>query len=118
MFHKISVLLCIFFLAGCSAANFNETSFRLSKQEDGFSYYTYQTFAAADLPLDSTKAEEERMNWLKKWLEQNHLSKDYVIVDKQAYIKHKGLFGTVYDLYDEVRVPSGTKLNSSGRESQ
>jgi hypothetical protein len=107
----ITTLVFSLLLASCAAVDFYQSSFRLDRVEGDYAYYTFKTFAALDYPIDSEQAEETRIDWLKRWLEQNNLSTtDYKIIKREKYLVNKGLFASVYDLYYQVRVPA-SELN-------
>ena len=100
-------LLTTFFVTGCSTVDFQATQFRLEQSSNTESVYEYKAFADAMYPLKSKDAEQQRIQWLEKWLAQNGLSdNNYEITDREVYLKSKGWFGDIYDIYYTVEVPT------------
>jgi hypothetical protein len=100
-------LIFFFLLAGC--AHFDRimvTKFEPIRTENGVQYFKYTSFADAVYPIDSDDAERTRIAWLETWLKDNGLNqKDYTLVSRVPILRNKGLLGSVYDIYYEVKVP-------------
>jgi hypothetical protein len=103
----IGAVILLFAMYGCSAVDYQLTSFRLKSESADSKAYTYVAFADAVYPLHSVNAEKQRMEWLEKWLQQNNISTNtFKIISRETYIKNKGLLGETYDIYYTVEVPT------------
>ena len=97
--------------SGCSEFDRTAvTSLQPIKCNDGYSCFIYRSFADTIYPLQSIKAEQTRIKWLEKWLRDNgYENKEYEITSRDAIMRKKGLLGSIYDIYYEVRVKESNK---------
>lgn len=92
-------------LAGCAAMEKDSTTFEPLKQDGSDQVFRFKTIAGTNNPPDSSSAEEMRMEVLKIWLEDNALTaQSYEILSRKLVVRSTSVFGTVYDIYYEVRV--------------
>lgn len=102
----ISIVLVAFFLYGCASVDFYLTQFEPVKTDSTATYYKYTSFASAEYPENSKDGEAIRLGWLNEWMQKNGMGgKKYEIIDRTAIKKNDGLFGTVYVIYYQVKVP-------------
>ena len=101
---KISFLVFAILLTGCASLDYQLTSFQPINTTEEQHIYAYKAFADAVYPHDSEEAEKIRMEWLGKWIKNNNLENyQYEIISRNPVIKQKGTFGTIYDIYYQVR---------------
>lgn len=75
--------------------------------ESGNGEVTLRFAAVADAayPADSAAAEATRLDWLRQALAENgYGGRPYTIVQRRAFVRSKGLLGSIQDIYYDVRV--------------
>ena len=98
-------MLCTL-LISCASHDFNVTSFRLTRSDEVYDYFTYKSFADSIYLVDSAEAELTRLSWLQRWLDQNGFNNaKYEILRKDVYNKN----GNIKDIFYEGRVKKASK---------
>lgn len=71
--------------------------------------YTFIAKTDAYHRPDDTKSEQTRMEWLRKWLDDNgHQGKPFEIVSRSPIKSGQGLLGDAFTIYYKIGVPMST----------
>lgn len=102
-------------MCGCATTNkrldTNASDLYFQKNENGFDYFLFLSFADAVYPENSEEAEMIRMEWLKSRLtELGYSQHGYEILDRNAIFQFKGLLGSVYWIDYFVKLNRDNKI--------
>lgn len=99
--NKIILIILCFFFVSCASYDINATTFRKTRSDESYDYYTFKAFADSIYEIDTERGEALRLEILKKWFDQNGLKDiEYKITQREVLQKT----GKIYDIYYEVRV--------------
>ena len=98
---RFLLLIVCLVLASCASHDFMVTSFMKSKSDEIYDYYIYKSFADTIYKVDSDEAEKIRMDWLKRWLNENKLNESAYEVTRRDVVNKNG---NIKDIYYELRI--------------
>ncbi|MFN4360538.1 MAG: hypothetical protein ACK4F4_07420 [Hylemonella sp.] len=95
----------IVLLLGCATLEKDFTTFEPLRTEGPYQIYRFKAMAGTNAAHDSASAEAIRMEVLGMWLKDNGLEgRPYDILDRQLVVRSTGAFGTVHEIFYDVRV--------------
>lgn len=100
------LVLTLAALVGCASLEKDFTTFEPVKTDEEAMHYRFKAMAGTNSPRDDPESERVRIDALVMWLADNgHAGKEYQILSRTDVVKSDSVFGKVYELYYEVRVP-------------
>ena len=77
----------------------------IGQASNGDAMLRFSAIADAAYPADSAEAEATRLAWLRQALAENgYGGRPYTVVQRRAFLRSKGLLGSIQDVYYDVRV--------------
>lgn len=104
--RALLALILTVVIAGCASLEKDFTTFEPLRAEADGQVYRFTAMAGVNAAHDSSSAEETRMEALGMWLKDNGLDgRPYKIESRQLVVKSSSGFGTVHQIFYEVKVP-------------